>query len=123
MSKEQLCWTCQRACGGANGCEWSNFLRPVKKWIAIEVTRKDGSKGYRIVFCPKYIKDGDTSKKKKTSYGVCACRAKGSIGTHLMHEEKELILTLRKLGLTYRRISAITNISISTISRVVRSKG
>lgn len=55
-SKEQLCWSCKKACGGHN-CEWANELRPVKGWFAEKKTViycKKPTTGYRVIVCPKF---------------------------------------------------------------------
>lgn len=59
IKPDQLCWTCQNACGG---CSWSKNLTPVEGWkatptkikVAPELTYCDS---YLITDCPKYIKD------------------------------------------------------------------
>lgn len=58
--KEQLCWICQKACGG---CSWSDALIPVKGWDAVKVYRKYNDEDetlnftYRITSCPQFISD------------------------------------------------------------------
>lgn len=53
-ANEQLCWSCENACGG---CSWSSCLKPVKGWEATPVVVKD-SEGdiytYKITGCPQY---------------------------------------------------------------------
>lgn len=59
----QLCWTCQRACGG---CSWADRLEPVPGWTAIPV-RMQHVEGvmqvpryvdtYSITDCPEYEED------------------------------------------------------------------
>ena len=51
IQKEQLYWTCAKACGG---CSWSRSFEPVKGWTAVR-SRKY-SDGYRIKKCPEYVK-------------------------------------------------------------------
>ena len=53
MAKEQLCWTCQKACGA---CSWSSCFQPVKGWTAKKVHRKTYD-SYRIEKCPEYVPD------------------------------------------------------------------
>lgn len=36
-SKEQLCWSCKKACGGYD-CPWANKLKPVEGWTAKETS-------------------------------------------------------------------------------------
>ena len=57
----QLCWTCQKACGG---CSWSSKLKPVPGWTAeyVEAVTYHGSEqvrseGYNIFSCPEYVQD------------------------------------------------------------------
>ena len=50
MTKEQLCWTCQKACGD---CSWSSCFQPVE---AEKVHRKTYD-SYRIEKCPEYVPD------------------------------------------------------------------
>lgn len=56
--KSQLCWKCQRACGG---CPWSRELKPVKGWKAkLTTIRSNGIKeynSYRIIECPLFVED------------------------------------------------------------------
>ena len=51
--KEQLCWTCQNACGD---CSWSSCFQPVEGWTAENVHRKTYD-SYRITKCPEYVPD------------------------------------------------------------------
>lgn len=37
MAKEQLCWTCQKACGD---CSWSSCFQPVEGWTAEKYTAR-----------------------------------------------------------------------------------
>ena len=53
MTKEQLCWTCQNACGW---CSWSSCFQPVEGWTAEKVHRKTYD-SYRITKCPEYVPD------------------------------------------------------------------
>ena len=53
MAKEQLCWSCQKACGG---CSWSSCFQPVEGWKAEKVHRKTYD-SYRIEKCPEYVSD------------------------------------------------------------------
>ena len=53
MTKEQLCWTCQKACGD---CSWSSCFQPVEGWTAEKVHRKTYD-SYRIEKCPEYVPD------------------------------------------------------------------
>lgn len=53
MVKEQLCWTCQKACGD---CSWSSCFQPVEGWTAERVHRKTYD-SYRITKCPEYVPD------------------------------------------------------------------
>lgn len=59
----QLCWTCQKACGG---CAWSDTLEPVPGWTAVPVRMRyrDGKAlrpreidTYSITACPEYAED------------------------------------------------------------------
>lgn len=48
MVKEQLCWTCQKACGE---CSWSSCFQPVEGWTArrmIRIELKSVRSMYRI---------------------------------------------------------------------------
>lgn len=38
MTKEQLCWTCQKAGGD---CSWSSCFQPVEGWTAKKGTPQD----------------------------------------------------------------------------------
>ena len=54
---EQLCWSCQNACGG---CSWSKNLIPVVGWNATPILVKDEEgdiRTYKIVKCPQYKAD------------------------------------------------------------------
>lgn len=53
MSTEQLCWTCQKACGD---CSRSSCFQPVEGWTAKKVHRKTCD-SYRIEKCPEYVPD------------------------------------------------------------------
>lgn len=53
MTKEQLCWMCQNACGD---CSWSSCFQPVEGWTAEKVQRKTYD-SYRIEKCPEYVPD------------------------------------------------------------------
>lgn len=71
MNNQQLCWSCQRACGG-KGCPWADKLKPVKGWSAKQRTYKDGYKvvvTYRISACPLYIRDKRTNVKMQCKDG------------------------------------------------------
>jgi hypothetical protein len=63
-----LCWGCQRATGGKNGCSWSRGFRPVIGWDAIETKMKmQRTKGgtwekisigsYVVLRCPEFVAD------------------------------------------------------------------
>ena len=63
-----LCWTCGRACGGANGCSWSREYKPVEGWDAerrdVAVWRGESgrqyteySESYYVKRCPEYVPD------------------------------------------------------------------
>ena len=57
QQNEQLCWSCQKACGR---CSWSKNLTPVKGWEATPVMVKDDEgniRTYHITSCPEYIHD------------------------------------------------------------------
>ena len=67
MGSYTLCWDCKKAIGG---CRWSNSLKPVKGWDAVELkataTRPYGS--YFVKDCPEFERDaynGGTSRKLK----------------------------------------------------------
>lgn len=60
-SNDQLCWHCQRACGG---CAWSRSLKPVKGWKAEETfipeprgKEKKMTRGYLVLECPEFVRD------------------------------------------------------------------
>lgn len=108
MPKEQLCWTCQRACGGVNGCEWSNKLSPVQGWTAEIITRKNGEQGYLIAKCPKYINDGIKEKPKKKLHRV------------ISEKTQKTIVELRNLNYTYKKIAEITKVSPPTIRKIIQ---
>ena len=57
---EQLCWSCSKACGGAD-CPWANKLKPVEGWKAkkkIICGQKKPIETFHIVECPLYEKEG-----------------------------------------------------------------
>ena len=56
LEGEQLCWKCGNACGG---CNWSDFLKPVKGWDAEPTIVKDSAgefSSYKIKKCPEFIR-------------------------------------------------------------------
>lgn len=62
--KQQMCWTCKKACGGSSGCSWFNGFIPIEGWSA-EPTIADTIlykgkikyvKSFRIINCPLYEK-------------------------------------------------------------------
>ena len=55
--QQTLCWDCARATGG---CSWSNYLKPVKDWNAIEVkpTSNKPYSTYIVQTCPLFERDG-----------------------------------------------------------------
>lgn len=60
---QPLCFTCARACGL---CSWSHNLTPVKGWSAeIRKIEHDNFESYRVMSCPKYVKDAKTSQEQK----------------------------------------------------------
>lgn len=108
---EQLCWTCERSCGGENGCEWSNYLRPVPGWTAERVVKKDGIQyvqTYHIDECPKYINDGQNRRK----YVECHKR--------ISDEVKKRIVKLKEQGYTHRKIAEKCDTSQFTVSKVLK---
>ncbi len=52
---EQPCWFCDNACGG---CSWSRTLKPVKGWKAKPTSFADGTKSYKITYCPEFKRNG-----------------------------------------------------------------
>jgi hypothetical protein len=58
ITSDQLCWKCQKACGG---CSWSAEFKPVKGWTAqktkIRVQSGRHIKSYEIIDCPEYVPD------------------------------------------------------------------
>lgn len=57
-----LCWRCQKACGGPNGCSWFNGFKPIKGWDAIPETMRlngihDGKTAYTVLKCPEFVPD------------------------------------------------------------------
>ena len=60
-TRNQLCWSCGKACGG---CNWSARLEPVQGWDAEPCRRvyRDAAIGTRYVDsyiirgCPEYVK-------------------------------------------------------------------
>ena len=54
MAKEQLCWTCQKACGD---CSWSRCFQPVKGWTAEKVHRKPYDSYQSKQSVPEYVPD------------------------------------------------------------------
>lgn len=53
----QLCWTCQKACGG---CRWSRSFKPIPGWTAEKTyipSNGEYAESYKIISCPEYIKD------------------------------------------------------------------
>lgn len=104
MPKEQLCWTCQNACGG---CSWSLSLTPVEGWTATPSAIKSVKKDvptYHIEECPQYIPDKTQIPKPK--------RKKGKGITNV---EKNLILALYNEGRTITEIAHQVNISRNTV--------
>ena len=59
-TKDTLCWTCAKACGGYD-CPWAAKLKPVDGWTAKETVRdyKDGStvRSYQVIECPLYMEE------------------------------------------------------------------
>lgn len=57
MTKETLCWTCRKACGGYD-CPWAAKLKPVKGWTAEETVRSYKGdteiRSYQVIKCPLY---------------------------------------------------------------------
>lgn len=57
QEEDQICWDCQRACGG---CSWSRSYTPVAGWAAelSVVIDKDGDfYSYNIKSCPEFIEE------------------------------------------------------------------
>lgn len=105
MPKEQLCWTCQNACGG---CLWSASLTPIKGWIAIKTRKKDSHNGiydaYHIDECPQYTPDNPPKPKRKQGKGLTS-------------DEKKLILDFYNEGKTITEIASLTNVSRNTVMK------
>lgn len=68
-SRDTICWYCDRACGGKNGCSWSRTYTPVEGWTAIRndmgvqrgylgrrISRSVES--YRVIKCPEFKATG-----------------------------------------------------------------
>lgn len=58
-TKESLCWTCERACGG-RGCSWAAHADPVDGWTAVEtqiVSNENCEESYLVLECPLYMID------------------------------------------------------------------
>ena len=71
----QLCTVCARAVGF---CSWSRYLQPVDGWEAVptkirhmgrheneKVTSIYETNSFRVVSCPLYIQDGNTSEERR----------------------------------------------------------
>lgn len=59
-----LCWDCANACCG---CTWSQSLRPVKGWKAIQV-HNNAFTSYIVQECPEFKRDayqGGVKRMKK----------------------------------------------------------
>lgn len=57
-----ICWKCQKACGGPNGCSWFNGFKPVPGWEAISNKMQyngiqKGLTSYTVIKCPEFIAD------------------------------------------------------------------
>lgn len=105
MSKEQLCWTCQRACGG---CSWSRSLTPVDGWTATHSSIKATGKEeptYHIDECPLYKPDGGIPLKRKNK------------GRHLTIAEKQMIAHLYNNGMRKMDIARQLNTSYATVKK------
>lgn len=107
MPKEQLCWTCQNACGG---CSWSASLTPVEGWTATPSTIKSAKSKevptYHIDECPLYKPDRTQRPKPKRKKG------KG-----ITNGEKNLILGLYNEGMTITEIARQVNLSRNTVKK------
>lgn len=107
MSKEQLCWTCQRACGG---CPWSRSLTPVEGWTvtpsSIKTTGRE-EPTYHIEECPLYIADKGMIIKPKQRKGK----------KHLTAAEKKMIADLYKNGIKRKDIAKELKISYDTVKK------
>lgn len=55
-AKEQLCWSCSKACGS---CSWSHNLTPVEGWKAKVRYIDDETMTYFIEECPLYERDAN----------------------------------------------------------------
>lgn len=107
MSKEQLCWTCQRACGD---CSWSQSLIPVEGWTATPSSIKTTGKEeptYHIELCPLYIPDEGMSIKSRQRKGK----------KHLTAAEKRMIADLYNSGIKRKDIAKGLKISYDTVKR------
>lgn len=52
-----ICWDCHNA--GACTCEWSKDLIPVPGWIARKTHSEEYGESYRVISCPKFIRDSE----------------------------------------------------------------
>lgn len=104
MPKEQLCWTCQNACGK---CSWSQLLIPVKGWIATPTIIHDSVKpypSYRIDACPRYIPDWGTPERTNKY-------------NRLTDAEKRLIANLYKQGMKKSDIAKKVHCSYYSVKK------
>ena len=103
MSTEQLCWTCQKACGD---CSWSSCFQPVEGWTAEKVHRKTYD-SYRIEKCPEYVADDKPLKdvsQKKDAY----------------RERTRRAVEFYKQGMKARDIAETLNVDVSTVYNYIR---
>ena len=92
MVKEQLCWTCQNACGW---CSWSSCFQPVEVWAAEKVHRKTYD-SYRIEKRPEYVPDKASNSENKKK-------------TRVTNKELDTMKRLRDNGLSYFEIAKIVD--------------
>ena len=103
MTKEQLCWTCQKAGGD---CSWSSCFQPVEGWTAEKVHRKTYD-SYRIEKCPEYVADDKPLKAVSQKKDACRERARRAVEFY-------------KQGMKARDIAETLNVDVSTVYNYIR---
>lgn len=70
MGGPNICFKCQRACGG---CSWSADFEPVPGWTAEPALLNGGIETYHITACPLFLPDkprAAMSKRELTAMEV-----------------------------------------------------
>ena len=78
--RQQLCWSCKKACGGEKGCSWFNGHIPIHGWTATPTISDnvviDGKvrqvHSFLIKKCPQYESDSKMLASKTKSNKVKA---------------------------------------------------